>query len=65
MIVEAGSLVAPLCLQIIRINCPSVIYKEVGAFSFFPKNKNIVMFLRTRQRTNPEAEEGCYRVDKQ
>jgi hypothetical protein len=42
IIVDTGSPVALLCLQIIRINCPSVIYKEVGAFFLFPKNKNIV-----------------------
>jgi hypothetical protein len=50
MIVETGSAVTPLCLQIIGINCPSVIYKEVGAFSFFTKNKNIVFYFEDKTK---------------
>jgi len=50
MIVETGSPVAPLCLQIIRINCPFAIYKEVGAFFFFPKNKNIVLWFEDKTK---------------
>jgi hypothetical protein len=50
MIVETGSPVAPLCLQIIRINCPSVIYKEVGALSLFPKNENVVSYFEDKTK---------------
>jgi hypothetical protein len=50
MIVETGSPVVPLCLQIIRINCPFAIYKEVDAFSFLSKNKNIVLWFEDKTK---------------
>jgi len=34
-------------------------------FPFFMRIKTLCRLLRKKQKTNPEAEEGCYRVDKQ